>query len=113
MARAPAVTAFFIPHADAGAGTERAYDAYCRRAEYATGCLVSDRRIFKLWCRRGATDYEAEVGNTDAIAGGTVQAILQVGRDQYTIHCGNGTAETNDPIVVDRHQVYSVTDFTG
>lgn len=105
------MTAFFIPHVRAGSSTEQAYEGYCRRAEHVTGCLVRDRRIFKLWCRRGATDYEAEVGHTDAVAGGTVLAILQLGRDHYTIHCVD--AATADPIVVDRHHVYAVTDFTG
>ena len=104
---------FFIPHVRAGSPTERAYEAYCRRAECATGSVVRNRRIFKLWCRRGATDYEAEVGNTDAIAGSMVLAILQLGRDHYTIQCGSSSADTDDPVVVDRHQVYAVTDFSG
>lgn len=109
---APA-TGFFIP----GVGRDRvkvedAYERIREDAEADTGHHPTQRRIFKIFCRRKGKDYEAKVGKRDQLEGRMVVAILELGRDVYTIRCARSNgARQGEPIVVGKGQVYSVTDF--
>jgi hypothetical protein len=52
------------------------------------------------------------VGESDAANGRTVAAIIQLGRDTYTVHHVPVTlGEPLLPTVLQRTDVYSVTDF--
>src|SRR5205085_8171014 len=92
---------------------ERIYGAIRADTELRTGHSVSERRISALACRRAGTDCEAKVGGRDPLGGAVVVAIFGLGRDHYAIRCADSALDPDwlEPIVVDRHQVYSVTDF--
>jgi hypothetical protein len=111
--QAAPVTGFFIP----GVGRDRtkvedAYERIRDAAEADTGHRPTQRRIFKIDCRRKGQDYEAKVGKRDQLDGRMVVAILELGRDVYTIRCTRSAgARQPEPIVVGKGQVYSVTDF--
>jgi hypothetical protein len=108
------VTAFFIPDVPRGE-VERTYEVIRTDTATRTGHAISGRRISALACRRSGTDYEAKVGRRDALAGRVVVAIFDLGGNVYAIRCAErGDAAGHrwiDPIVVGKHQVYSVTEF--
>lgn len=53
----------------------------------------------------------AEVGEPDPIAGGTVLAILDLGRHHpYAVQCEGGDGPAPPPILVDK-PIYEVTEF--
>jgi hypothetical protein len=65
-------------------------------------------------CRRHGTDYETRVGRRDAVEGETVIAIFDLGAGAYAIRCaGRGQGRGEAPIVIDKRQVYSVTEFSA
>jgi hypothetical protein len=66
-----------------------------------------------MLCRRKGKDCNVVVGDSDGvIAGQMVVAILQVGREGYTIHCeSTSPGAAPSTIEMDRHSVYSVSDF--
>jgi hypothetical protein len=107
------LTAFFIPGLETdAAGAERFYDALRDEAEAGSGSVAHKRRIFRVACRRQGADQTIEVGDTAAVAGRTVIAILQVGREAYTIHCKDADdPSTLSMIEISRRTVYAVTDF--
>jgi hypothetical protein len=107
------LTAFFIPGLDSDvAGVERFYADLRESAEAEAGSVAHKRRILRIACRRHGADCTIEVGAAEALGGATVVAILQLGRDAYTVHC----RDPADParlktIAISRRTVYAVTDF--
>jgi hypothetical protein len=105
------VTQFFVPqraHDDA----ERIYRALREEAEACTGVVSRDRRIQEVECRYRGVDRHVRVGDADATNGKVVEAILQLGRDIYTIHhVQPQDTERAAPTVLQRTEIYAVTDF--
>jgi len=107
------MAAFFLPPLVGGAPeAERAYRELRDEAEARTGAVSRERRIEGLLCRRSGRDCQLRVGEPDAGNGQTVAAIIQVGRDSYTVHHTTaGAARSSDPVVLHSSEVYSVTEF--
>jgi hypothetical protein len=107
------MTTFFIPdHAPGGTSEKDAYAAIRKLAQTHTGHEPQEERIFKLWCRRGGVDCEAEVGKPDPVCGETVIAIVDLGRHcPYLIHCGSPGGRITQVIV--EKPVYAVTAFAS
>jgi hypothetical protein len=104
---------FFIPLLpDGGAAAERAYRELRDQAEVCTGGISRERRIERVLCRRSGRDCLLHVGELDPSNGRTVAAIIQLGRDTYTVHHVNvETGQPPQPVVLRQSEVYSVTDF--
>lgn len=104
---------FFIPPLiDAGPATERTYRELRDQAEACTGAISRERRIEGVLCRRSGRDCQLRVGELDAGNGQTVAAIIQVGRDTYTVHhLGADPSRPPEPLVLRQSAVYTVTDF--
>jgi hypothetical protein len=104
---------FFLPPlADDSSAREDAYRELRDQAEVWTGETSRERRIEGLLCRRSGRDTLLRVGHPDAGNGQTVAAIIQVGRDAYTVHhLDTDPAGRPDPLVLHQSDVYSVTDF--
>jgi hypothetical protein len=105
---------FFVPPlADDGSSTsERTYRELRDQAEVCTGAVSRERRIEGVLCRRSGRDTLLRVGQPDAANGQTVAAIIQLGRDTYTVHHLDASPSGRpDPLVLHRSEVYSVTDF--
>jgi len=107
------MASFFIPTlADGTPAAERAYRELRDQAEAHTGAVSRELRIEGLLCRRSGRDCQLRVGELDAGNGHTVAAIIQVGRDAYTVHhTATDPTRPPDPIVLHRSDVYSVTEF--
>ncbi len=107
------MTPFFIPgYQDDQVGAERVYDDLRSRAEADSGMVAHKRRIHRVMCRRNGADTTIEVGSDDLLDGQRVVAILQVGRERYTVHCedpNGGGGQTT--IELAKRTVYAVTDF--
>jgi hypothetical protein len=107
------LTAFYIPGLESDpAAAERVYDDLRTAAQASSGGVAHKRRILRITCRRKGADCTIEVGDGSAIEGRIVVAILQVGRDTFTVHC----RDPDDPsrlstIEISRRTVYAVTDF--
>jgi hypothetical protein len=104
------MTRFFVPPL-AQDDAERAYQALRAQAEECTGVSSRDRRIQAIECRHRGVDRRLRVGESDAGNGKIVEAILQLGRDMYTIHHVQSDRERAAPTVLQRTDVYCVTDF--
>src|SRR5438309_8099199 len=104
------MTRFFVPPL-AQADAERAYQALREHAEACTGVSSRDRRIQEIECRHRGVDRRLRVGESDAGNGKVVEAIFQLGRDMYTVHHVETDRVRAAPIVLQRTDVYSVTDF--
>ena len=104
------MTRFFVPPL-AQDDAERAYQALREQAEACTGASSRDRRIQEIECRQRGADRRLRVGESDAGNGKIVEAILQLGRDIYTIHHVQSDEDCVAPTVLQRTNVYSVTDF--
>jgi hypothetical protein len=105
------VTHFFVPQ-QAQDDAECAYEALREEAEVCTGAVARDRRIHAVECRYRGVDRRVCVGEADAMNGRIVEAIVQVGRDTYTIHHVHPHgAKDGEPTVLQRTDVYAVTDF--
>jgi len=104
---------FFIPPLiDGDPAAERIYRELRDRAEACTGAVSRERRIEGVQCRRSGRDYQLRVGELDTGNGHTVAAIIQLGRDTYTVHhLGTGLSRPPDPLVLRQSNVYTVTDF--
>lgn len=104
---------FFIPsQGDGGPAAERTYRDLRDQAEEHTGAVSRERRIEGVLCRRSGRDCQLRVGELDAGSGQTVAAIIQLGRDTYTVHHeGLDPSEPPTPLVLHRSDVYTVTDF--
>lgn len=104
---------FFIPPLADGAPTaERTYRELRDQAEACTGAVSRERRIEGLLCRRSGRDCQLRVGELDTGNGQTVAAIIQVGRDTYTVHhIATGPTQLLDPVVLHSSDIYSVIDF--
>jgi hypothetical protein len=104
---------FFIPPLRNGSrATEQTYRELRERTELHTGAASRDRRIEGVMCRRSGRDCLLRVGELDAANGQVVAAIIQVGRDTFTVHhLGDHPSQLPDPVVLRRSDVYSVTDF--
>jgi hypothetical protein len=77
------VTAFFIPGiAGDRTSVDGAYRYMSDAVELEMGRRPADRRILRLWTRRGSTDCITEVGRADPLRGGTVLAIFDMGTHQ-------------------------------
>jgi hypothetical protein len=107
------MTRFFLPPSPRGdASVERDYRKLREQAEACTGSVSRDRRIREIECRRQGLDCSLRVGQPDAIDGRMVAAILQLGRDTYTVHHVPSEAGlSTPPTVLQRTEVYSVADF--
>jgi hypothetical protein len=104
------MTQFFVPPL-AQDDAERAYRAVREHAEACTGVSSRDRRIHEIECRHQGVDRRLRVGESDAGNGKIVEAILQLGRDMYTVHHVESDRGRAAPTVLQRTDVYSVTDF--
>jgi hypothetical protein len=104
------MTRFFVPPR-AQTDPEGAYKALREEAEARTGFSSRDRRIHEIECRYLGVDRRYRVGESDTGNGNVVEAILQLGRDVYTIHHVQPDGESTAPTVLQRTDVYSVTDF--
>jgi hypothetical protein len=104
------VTAFFIPGlAGIGHTIEDAYEQMRRGVEADTGLRPCDRRIMRLWSRRGGVDCLTEVGRPDPVCGGTVLAIFDVGpRQPFVVRLGDAKGPACE--ILSSH-AYSVTEF--
>ncbi len=106
------MTAFFFPNSSPGMEAEGAYARILEAAEADTGHLPRSVRIFRLSFRHEGADLDAEVGLPDPVRGGTVLAILDLGREQpYLIHCSSTGGQAEQVLV--RKPVYSVTEFSA
>jgi hypothetical protein len=107
------VTQFFVPRLLAGdPAAEQTYRALRDQAEACIGFVSRDRRIHQIEFRYQGADRRLRVGEPDAATGQTVAAILQLGRDTYTIHhAETGPGDRLPPTVLRRTDVYCVTDF--
>ena len=107
------MAAFLLPLLPAGAtAAEQAYRELREQAEEGTGSQSRDRRIHEIECRRRGRDCRLRVGESDAANGRVVSAIIQLGRDTYTVHHVPGEpGELLAPTVLQRTDVYSVTEF--
>jgi len=104
------MTHFFVPPLAAD-DAESAYQALRAHAEACTGIPSRDRRIEEIECRQRGVDCRLRVGESDAGNGKIVEAILQLGRDLYTVHHVQSDRALAAPTVLQRTEVYSVTDF--
>ena len=104
------MTRFFVPTLAAD-DVERAYQALREQAEACTGASSRDRRIQEIECRHRGVDRRLRVGESDSGNGKIVEAILQLGRDTYTIHHVHSDQDRAAPTVLQRTDVYCVTDF--
>jgi hypothetical protein len=98
------MTPFFVPGADPGEPTQRAYDALRGYVESRTGHGTRAEEIFALSCRRAGEDSESRVGELDPYARQIVLAIF-ASRDGYTIVWDGGHAD------VSRRQAYQAIPF--
>jgi hypothetical protein len=107
------MTPFFLPSSPKGdVAVERNYLTLREQAEACTGSISRDRRIREIECRRQGLDCRLRVGEPDAIDGRTVAAILQLGRDTYTVHhVPSRPNQSMVPTVLQRGEVYSVAEF--
>jgi hypothetical protein len=101
---------FFVPPLAQG-DAAAAYQAWREQAKACTGISSSDRRIHEIECRHRGSDRRLCVGESDVVSGKIVGAILQLGRDLYTIHHVQSDQDRAAPMVLRRTDVYSVTDF--
>jgi len=104
---------FFLPPSPGrGPAAEDAYRELRDQAESLTGSASNDRRIEQVECRRRGRDCTLRVGEADAVDGRTVTAIIQLGRDTYTVHhMPSELGESVEPTVLQRTEIYSVTEF--
>jgi hypothetical protein len=104
---------FFIPPLEDGsAGAERTYRDLRDKAEACVGEVSRERRIEGVLCRFSGRDCQLRVGEVDAGNGQTVTAIIQLGRDTYTVHHLATDRDTEiDPLVLRQSDVYMVTEF--
>ncbi|HXB64263.1 MAG TPA: hypothetical protein VNV42_05230 [Solirubrobacteraceae bacterium] len=104
---------FFIPPLpDRSPAAEQAYSELRDQAEACTGAVARERRIELVQCRVSGRDRLLQVGEPDVATGRTVAAIIQLGRSTYTVHhVGAHPGEYPEPLVLQRSEVYSTTDF--
>lgn len=104
---------FFIPSLPGGdLAAEHAYRELRDQAEACTGAISRERRIERVLCRRSGRDCLLHVGELDPSDGRTVAAIIQLGRDTYTVHhLDADPGQQPEPVVLHQSNVYSVTDF--
>jgi len=104
------MTHFFVPPLGQD-DAESAYQALREQAEACIGIPSRDRRIQEIECRLRGVDRSLRVGESDAGNGKIIEAILQLGRDVYTVHHAQSGRSLAAPTVLQRTDVYSVTDF--
>jgi hypothetical protein len=68
---------FFVPGAKHGDDAEQVYQAVRKFVTETQKMLVDDRRIFSIEYTHDGTRYHAEVGQTHALNGEPVIAILK------------------------------------
>jgi hypothetical protein len=103
---------FFLPASADGADAEQTYADLREQAEQCTGTASRNRRIEEIECRRSGRDCLLRVGEPDAANGRMVAAIIQLGRDTYTVHhVPTSSADSVAPTVLQRTDVYSVGEF--
>ncbi len=114
-AGADRLTIFFIPGLEADpSAAERVYEDLRTGAEAASGMVAHKRRIHRVMCRRNGADTTIEVGSDGLLDGQRVIAILQVGRELYTVHCADPESPSHQSTIeLARRTVYAVTDFDG
>lgn len=104
---------FFVPpDPEGGPAAERSYRKLRNQAEVATGAISRERRIERVLCRRSGRDCLLRVGELDTDNDQTITAIIQVGRDTYTVHhLPTHAGRPSHPLVLRQSDVYTVTDF--
>ena len=103
---------FLPPEPDGAPAAERAYQELRGQAEVHTGAISRDRRIEGVMCRRLGRDCQLRVGEIDTGNGQVVAAIIQVGRDTFTVHhMGAEPDRPTAPLVLSQSEIYSITDF--
>lgn len=104
------MTAFFIPGLAGVAHTiEDEYAQMRRGVEADTGLRPCDRRIMRIWSRRGGVDCLTEVGRPDPVFGGTVMAIFDVGpRQPFVVQLLDDDGQVCE--ILSSH-AYTVTEF--
>lgn len=109
----PAQTTFFIPRFENDRPeAERIYETLRADTNAQSDGVAHVRRIEHILCRRGGADRTIHVGDDDAIDGQTVIAILQVGRNAFTIHCEDSAVNGDrSSIEIARRTVYAAADF--
>jgi hypothetical protein len=107
------MTPFFLPAPELDRlPPERAYAALREQAEACTGSVSRERRILEIECRHRGADRQLRVGECDVTNGRMIAAILQLGRDTYTVHhVDSEPGRPTTPTVLQRNEVYSVTEF--
>jgi hypothetical protein len=107
------VTPFFVAQLNPGdPAAENLYRSLRNHAEACTGGVSRERRIHELDCRYEGTDRRITVGECDGPGGSIVQAILQLGRDTFTVHhVSSALEDPTPPTVLRRGDIYSVTEF--
>ncbi len=105
------LTPFYIPGRE-GREAERIYDDLRAEAESESGMVAHKRRIHRVMCRRGGADTTIEVGAEDLLDAHRVLAILQVGRELYTVHLEDvAVPSQRRTIELAKRTVYAVDDF--
>jgi hypothetical protein len=109
------VTPFFIPGIVGDIrSVEDAYGEMRRRIGLELGRVPSDRRIFRLWARRGTVDCVTEVGSRDPLRGGVVIAIFDMGPHRPFVVCRQHELGSREGIrEVLGCNAYSVLEFDG
>lgn len=104
---------FFVPpNPEGGPAAERTYRELRNQAEATTGAVSRERRIEGLLCRRSGRDCLLRVGELDTDNGQTITAIIQVGRNTYTVHhLPTRAGRSASPLVLQQSDVYTITDF--
>lgn len=107
------MTPLFIPGiSDDGILVEDAYSQLRRQVELNMGRRPNDRRILRLWARRGSLDCITEVGLRDPLLAGTVMAIFDLGSRQPFVVWWRPDDGLREPVCeVLGSSAYSVLEF--
>jgi hypothetical protein len=107
------VTTFFIPGVDSDPRViEGAYHDMGGVIELEMGRRPNDRRILRLWTRRGSIDCITEVGTSDPLRGGTVIAIFDMGpRQPFVVWWQPETGRPNGVREILGCNAYAVLEF--
>jgi hypothetical protein len=109
------MAAFFIPgftSADDSGAVEVAYGVMRKRVQVDMGRLPRERRIEKLFARRGSIDCTTAVGLPDPLLGGTVMAIFDMGpRQPFIVWREADLASDDGSCEVLGWSAYSVLEF--
>jgi hypothetical protein len=102
---------FFVPEAENEEQAERVYQSV-REFVAEQAMPLDDRRIFSIKYTHDGTQYYAEVGQTHALNGERVIAILKARNyGLYYVCTPNRGVVRGGPILVGEHHTISTVDF--